>query len=119
MRQGVWQCRSCRQWWYWKIHRSTTLFDRRCPKCQTRHRTVLDRRPGRRGRPLQFQFQQRPSYEPRSAIRQELIRRNQFVEKRRSEEAKYQQLELGTFVKASELRTQGEMAMDDHQERSE
>lgn len=105
MRQGLWQCPPCRQWWYWRIYptNSNPLFDRRCPKCQHRSRTVLDRKPGGRGKPREFVFMERPSYMPRRAIRKELENRNAIVNKRRIDEQRFQQLKLGTFVKASEL----------------
>jgi hypothetical protein len=106
MRQGIWQCsEGCRQWWYWRVLDSTNLFDRRCPKCQRRSRTLLDRKPGGRGKPRQFVFMERPSYEPRYAIREELQNRNAQVNKRRAHEETYRQLNLGTFVKASSLTT--------------
>jgi hypothetical protein len=104
MRQGIWQCsEGCRQWWYWRVLDSTNLFDRRCPKCQRRSRTLLDRKPGGRGKPRQFVFMERPSYEPRYAIREELQNRNAMVNKRREHEESYRQLKLRTFVKASDL----------------
>jgi len=46
---------------------------------------------------------ERPSYMPRRAIRKELENRNAIVNKRRIDEQRFQQLKLGTFVKASEL----------------
>jgi len=103
MRQGIWQCPGCRQFWYWRMRDSSTLFDRCCPKCQLRSRTVLDRRVGGRGKPREFVFQERPSYEPRHAIRQELQERNAIVNRRREHEEAFRQLKIGTFVKASEL----------------
>ncbi len=103
MRQGIWQCLGCRQFWYWRIRDETALFDRRCPKCQRRSRTLVDRRAGSRGRPREFVFMERPAYEPRLAIRQELQKRNAIVNRRREHEEAFRQLKIGTFVKASEL----------------
>lgn len=101
---GIWSCPKCRLFQYWLARNpQSNRFDRLCAKCGHRVRAVIERAPGNRGRPREFFLERRPGYEPRSAIRQELRRRNARVMKIIKAESRYEQLKLGEFVQASDL----------------
>ena len=96
-RQGIWSCPECYFFWYWKMDRDSKFFDRKCPFCHNRVRSVMERQPGNRGRPRQFFLETRPSHMPRAAITRELINRNEVIKRKKDREAEYIQMGLETW----------------------
>ena len=94
MKQGLWQCGQCRQWWIYKVEPHTTLLNRECLRCGKRVRATIDRRPGRRGRPATVRVEQRPSYMPHSALEHERQARNKHWRRRPA---------IDEFTRASKL----------------
>jgi len=94
MKQGLWQCGQCRQWWIYKVEPHTTLLNRECLRCGKRVRATIDRRPGRRGRPATVRVEQRPSYTPHSALEHERQARNKHWRRRPA---------IDEFTRASKL----------------
>ena len=82
MKQGLWQCGQCRQWWIYKVQPHTERLNRECLRCGQRVRATIDRRPGRRGRPATVRVEQRPSYTPHSALEHERQARNKHWRRR-------------------------------------
>jgi len=82
MKQGLWQCSRCRQWWIYKVQPHTTRLNRKCLRCDQRVRATIDRAPGRRGRPATVKVEQRPSYMPHSALEHERQARNKHWRRR-------------------------------------
>jgi len=99
MKQGLWQCGQCRQWWIYKVEPHTTLLNRECLRCGKRVRATIDRRPGRRGRPATVRVEQRPSYMPHSALEHERQARNKHWRRRPA---------IDEFTRASKLEEWGE-----------
>ena len=103
MRQGIYCCRVCELWQYWKTYSANGKLDRRCAKCGTRHRAKLDRRPGRGGRPRAFTILESPEHRPRISIRKELQARNDRVSRIARKESRFPSLRAGGFVQGSKL----------------
>ena len=82
MKQGLWQCGQCRQWWIYKVEPHTERLNRECLRCGKRVRATIDRRPGRRGRPATVRVEQRPSYMPHTALEHERQARNKHWRRR-------------------------------------
>ena len=100
MKQGLWQCGQCRQWWIYKVEPHTERLNRECLRCGKRVRATIDRRPGRRGRPATVRVEQRPSYMPHSALEHERQARNKHWRRRPA---------IDEFTRASKLEEWGRM----------
>ena len=94
MKQGLWQCGQCRQWWIYKVEPHTERLNRECLRCGKRVRATIDRRPGRRGRPATVRVEQRPSYMPHSSLEHERQARNKHWRRRPA---------IDEFTRASKL----------------
>jgi len=111
MRQGIYCCRMCELWQFWKTHATNGKFDRICAKCATRHRTKIDRRPGVGGRPRNFTLLESPPHRPKVSIRNELQARNNRTDAIRRQETTFQSLNTGGFVSASILQDEQDEAL--------
>ena len=103
MRKGVMCCPKCRLWKRWRLFSSDRI-DRVCIKCGFRFRTLIDRKPGRRGMPRRFELRELPSYMPKHAIRKMVIELNKFETEGRRKRNQRLGYDDETFTKAAKLK---------------
>jgi len=105
IRHGLWRCRSCQHWNYFRT--ATLRLDGSCRAqgCSYRARAVLDRAPRRGGRLRQIEILEYPAYRPPATIRQELRNRNRFERERRAaiDREEHPGIEAGRFNTAGEI----------------
>lgn len=104
IRQGLWKCKKCSHWNYYRT--ATLRIDSTCsrPQCDYRARVVLDRVPRAGGRPRQVSIHEYPSYRPPSTIRREQRDRNRFERRNREVvETLDAKMDRGVFRTAGEL----------------
>jgi hypothetical protein len=104
VRHGLWQCKTCGHWNYYRTH--TLRLDSKCyaQGCTYRARVVLDREDRKGGRPRQVVVKEYPHYRPPATVKTEQRMRNTYRRRHREiREHLEAGFDRGTFTTAAEL----------------
>ncbi|HIB69262.1 MAG TPA: hypothetical protein EYO33_30310 [Phycisphaerales bacterium] len=104
VRHGLWKCKRCEHWNYYRTH--TLRIDSRCrgQGCEYRARVVLDREDRKGGRLRQVIVTEYPHYRPPETVKIEQRMRNTYARRHR-EIAEHLEagFDRGTFTTATDL----------------